>query len=163
MGMELIPHPLALPGCCFKCRVGSESRDFFIDFDFSMDDFGAIIICDACVTEMAHAAGFITPTEASKYKQQNQDLLIENQEYLIRIEGLEQAIDGLRLAGVSSRTYSEHHDSVDEQPTTVGSQAGESDVEPGTGEVTKPLHDTKMDGLRPDESTSEFTGFNLNL
>lgn len=159
--MELMPEPMALPGCCFKCRAGSNNRDFFVDTEFSMDDFGAVYICNECIAEMAHAAGYILPEEARKLKFQANFLKEENEELEQKIFGLEQAIDGLRIAGRSFRLDPElDADSpsgeVNEEPSEVTGELGE-----GEGESPEPLHDEGMAELSDDDSSAQ--SFSLDL
>lgn len=160
--MQLIPHPMALPGCCFKCRTGSENREWFIDFEFSMDDFGAVIICNACVEEMAQGAGMITAAQATDYKEWHENALRELAEATIRIEGLEQAIDGLRLAGGSTRSYSLGDAPVFDAPAEPELPVGQVELDSGEGEITESLHDSGVAELS-DDADSNGGQFTLNL
>lgn len=159
--MELMPEPMALPGCCFKCRAGSNNREFFIDFDFSFDMHGAVYICNECLAEMAHAAGYITPDEARKYTFEVNFLREENSELTTKIFGLEQAIDGLRIAGRSIGAVSQPDDSVslrdgEEGASEVSEQLGE-----GKGESPEPLHDEGVAELSDDDSEQSNFTFSL--
>lgn len=159
--MELMPEPMALPGCCFRCRAGSNNRDFFIDFDFSMEFHGAVYICNECLAEMAHEAGYILPDEARNYKFQVSTLMEENAELHTKIFGLEQAIDGLRIAGRSTGVIPES-DAVDlVHPAAEGSFPGQDELDFGTGESPEPLHDEGMAELSDDDSTNTEFRFSL--
>lgn len=162
MAIELIPHPLALPGACFKCRCGSENRDWFIDLGFSMDDYGAVIICNECVIEMAYAAGMITSAHADQLNQKLSALTTENEELKIRNEGLEQAVDGLRLAGSGSRTYSNTDLNLAVPESSEVSGEREEVVAGGTEGTLEPLHDEGM-AIIPDDADSDSGGFQLNI
>lgn len=160
MPMELMPEPMALPGCCFKCRTGSSSRDFFIDFDFSMDDFGAIYICNECLAEMAHTAGFVTPVEAQALKDRAKKIQEENEALVVRIFGLEQAIDGLRIAGSGAGIDSEPDDDDSVLTESEESPEGTGDMEQGEGEPSEPLHDEGVAELSDDDN-SDSTEFSF--
>lgn len=154
--MELMPEPMALPGCCFRCRAGSNNRDFFIDFEFSMEFHGAVYICNECLAEMAHTAGYILPDEARNYKLQVNLLTEENEELTTKIFGLEQAIDGLRIAGRSFGTPSES-DAVDfVHPAAEGSYSGQEELDFGAGELIEPLHDEGVAELSDDDAAVDF-------
>lgn len=159
--MQLIPHPMALPGCCFKCRTGSENRQFFIDFDFSFDDFGAVILCDECVYEMGHAANMITSKEFETLKQNYHQALVEVEEIRIINEGLEQAIDGLRLAGSSTRTYSNANPSLLDEATEPEPLDGQVELDSGEGTSAESLHDSGVAELSDDAATDGT--FTLNI
>jgi len=156
--MELMPEPMALPGCCFRCRAGSNARDFFIDFQFSIDFHGAVYICNECLAEMAHEAGYILPEEARKLKFQLNLLMEENGELQTKIFGLEQAIDGLRIAGRSLGAVSQPDDSDSVHSTEEGPSEGQGELDFGTGESPEPMHDEGMAELSDDDSgNTEFT------
>jgi len=156
--MELMPEPMALPGCCFKCRAGSNNREFFIDFEFSFDMHGAVYICNECLAEMAHAAGYITPDEARKYTFEVNFLREENSELTTKIFGLEQAIDGLRIAGRSIGIDPDAHASVPPSDYDSQSREGQKQLEFGEGEPPEPLHDEGVAELSDDDSEqSDFT------
>lgn len=158
--MELIPHPMALPGCCFKCRTGSENRDWFIDFNFSIDDFGAVIICNECIRQMAQVAGYFTPDQAAAMTEENRLLRIEIAAITIRAEGLEQAVDGLRLAGSSVRTYSESdvvlHSVEDHSEPSNEPGKREDSVESGEEISAGSVHDEGMAIVPDDASSGQF-------
>lgn len=161
MAIELMPEPMALPGCCFKCRAGSNNRDFFIDFDFSMDDFGAVYICNECLAEMAHTAGYILPDEARILKLRVALLEEDNKELRQKIFGLEQAIDGLRIAGSSIGDYSEFDDPVSSDSADEELREGQEQLDLGAGESSESLHDEGMAELSDDDSSSP--AFRLNI
>lgn len=159
--MELMPEPMALPGCCFKCRAGSNNRDFFVDFDFSMDFHGAVYLCNECIAEMAHAAGYILPDEARKLKFEANFFKEEVEELQTKVFGLEQAIDGLRIAGRSVGTLSQSDDS-DAVPTEPEiSREGQEQLDFGAGEPSESLHDEGMAELSDDDSSTD--GFEFSL
>lgn len=150
--MELMPEPMALPGCCFKCRSGSSTRDFFIDFQFNFDDHGAVYICNECLAEMAHTAGYILPDEARKLKFQNNFLKEDNEDLVIKIVGLEQAIDGLRIAGSSLRSDPKPNAASDLSPADEEPRIRQEELDFGAGEPSEPLHDEGMAELSNDDS-----------
>jgi len=153
--MELLPEPIALPGCCFKCRAGSNSREFFIDFGFSFDDFGAVYICNECLAEMAHAANYVLPVEAQELKLRAALLLEENEELTTKIFGLEQAIDGLRIAGRSVGAVPESNDPVPVSSVGEDAENGTAELGEGEGESSESLHDEGVAELSDDDSGSE--------
>lgn len=162
MSFELIPQPYALPAVCFKCNTGQESRDWFIDFNFNMEMFGAVIICNECVVAMAHAAGMITATEATKLTNENSRLKELTEELKTTIFGLEQAIDGLRIAGSVSRVDPDVSVDLGVDSTEQDSQLGESNMVADSGEIDESSDDTNLAGLS-DANSNGAGVFKLSL
>jgi len=156
--MELMPEPMALPGCCFKCRAGSNNRDFFIDLQFNFDFHGAVYICNECILEMAHAAGYIAPDEAHQLKEKALILLEEKATLLEKIFGLEQAIDGLRIAGRSVGAVPERHDSAPVSSDAEAEPEGTGELVEGERVSPEQVHDEGVAELSDDDSiNSDFT------
>lgn len=159
--MELMPEPMALPGCCFKCRAGSNNRDFFIDFEFSFDMHGAVYICNECVLEMAHAAGYIAPDEARKLMFEANFFKAEAEDLQTKVFGLEQAIDGLRIAGRSVGVDPRADADVPPSDDDSESPEGTGQLVEGEGESPEPVHDEGMAELSDDDSGP--IGFEFSL
>lgn len=159
--MELMPEPMALPGCCFKCRAGSNNRDFFVDLEFSIDFHGAVYICNECIAEMAHAAGYTLPEEARKLKFEANFFKEEVEELTTKIFGLEQAIDGLRIAGRSTGAVSESDDSDAVHSAGEVSREGSGELGEGEGISSEPVHDEGVAELSDDDS--EPIGFEFTV
>lgn len=59
--VQILTHPVALPGHCSVCGyAGGEDRKF-IDVDLTVDFYGAVIFCTFCVVSMGEVLGFVTP------------------------------------------------------------------------------------------------------
>lgn len=163
--MHLESAPQALPGCCFKCSAGMGSREFFIDFEFSMDFYGAVYICNECLTEMAHTAGFITPVEAEAFKKQIAELETDKFQLEVRLQGLERGLDGLRTAGYladSTFNHSNQPDSlidlgVPDRETHQVLPTGEEDVGSGTDRTPESDDDQDVGELRSGSKSKSFS------
>lgn len=159
--MELMPEPMALPGCCFKCRAGSNNRDFFVDLEFSIDFHGAVYICNECIAEMAHAAGYILPEEARRLRFETNFYKEEVEELTTKVFGLEQAIDGLRIAGRSVGVIPESDDSGALSTESEVPRTGQEELDFGTGEPAESVYDEGMAELSNDDSGVTWFEFSI--
>lgn len=165
--MELIPVPLALPGCCFICR--SAERKFFIDLQYNIDrednwgSFeGALYICSECLSEMAHMAKYTTPEESEELAQQ---LFVASNTIQILTERVE-ALEGLgnaiaRLNRSNPRPYSDGNRTLPSDESDKESAEGTVSVGDGEGSPPESVHDERVE-LVSDDASSD-AGFNLGL
>lgn len=158
--MQRIIHPPALPGCCYFC--GSAEREWFIDTTLSVEFHGAMYICCTCAAEIGHIAGMATPEEVDSLRTYLAEIKQHLEEQMIRNEGLEQALDGLRLAGSVSRTYSEPTSDVDSFDEPEGSAEPATDLGEGTREPSESVHDEGM-AVVSNDGGAEPESFQFNL
>lgn len=156
--MQLIYSPVLPPGCCFICRAAQ--RDSYIDTGVSLDYEGAFIICNLCITEMAHIMSFISHDEYKDLRASKDEIERINYELIKRVGALEESLRALANAGyrsnddgtviVSGGYLPEVVESEPKKPsrrkTTVGT---------GEGEVTESVHDSGMGELHSDESDTD--------
>lgn len=159
--MEKVEYCTALPGCCYLCR--SSNREWYIDTGQSIDFYGAVYICDECIMEMSTLAGMITPIHADELAARIRFFEEENFDLRVKVSGLEQAIDGLRIAGRISGSDPIGIPHMDSSPESEGSQGTEGQL--GTGERTspEPSNDEGVGELHSDESSSARPSFSLDI
>lgn len=49
-----------LPSLCCICNFSADGKRKFLDFQMSLDIYGAVTICEFCVIPVAHLFGFVT-------------------------------------------------------------------------------------------------------
>lgn len=83
---QIIDHP-ALPGKCVSCGyaggddgLSAGYRRRFVDWNFSLDYYGAVVLCMTCVTEMSKLAGYIPPDAYKQMQEESVAALVSNQE-----------------------------------------------------------------------------------
>lgn len=67
--IQVLDFPNAAPGKCVVCGFagGIESDDRkFIDWGFSLDFYGAIIICSKCIQSIANSLDYASPEQIEK-------------------------------------------------------------------------------------------------
>ncbi len=63
--IQILSQPRALPGHCILCGYpGGEGRKF-VDFNFDLDFFGAVIFCDKCILAVLEKLDFVSNDRAS--------------------------------------------------------------------------------------------------
>lgn len=92
--IQILDFPQAAPGHCAICGYagGIENDDRkFVDWGFSLDFFGAVIICTTCVQTIANALGFLSVV-------QSEDLLASSFAMVNQVAELEEENGNLRSA-----------------------------------------------------------------
>ena len=56
---QITNAPVALPGACIVCNRTADGVTKFLDFNLSLDYYGAVIFCLPCLTPLGHAIGFV--------------------------------------------------------------------------------------------------------
>ncbi len=52
-----------LPSRCCICNFSADGTRRFLDFEMSLDIYGAVVICEACVAPVAQLFGYVLSTE----------------------------------------------------------------------------------------------------
>lgn len=158
--MELMSVPQALPGSCAKC--GSATRDWFLDTDLYYEFHGAVYICSDCLAEMASLAGYARPEKVERMNIELNEALRSIEELTIQVEGLEQAVDGLRLSRSTSRDVTLPVATLSVPLDTEGASVSAPQLGEGTGIFTEPLHDEGV-AIVPDDAGSDTGIFSLGI
>jgi hypothetical protein len=67
--IQLLSAPSVLPNKCAVCgysNSGSSADRQYVDFGLSIDWYGAVYFCTACMTNIAEVLGYITPEKAEE-------------------------------------------------------------------------------------------------
>lgn len=125
--IQVLDFPKAAPGKCVICGfaggVGTDGRKF-IDFQFDLDFFGAIIFCEHCFTAGVNALGYLSPQQTTDLKFNLQDLGEKLQRVLAENDKLRSALDSLSFLPSSSDSNSS---STDEKLPEPAETKGSSD------------------------------------
>lgn len=159
--MQRIELLTALPGCCWKCR--SSNREWYLDLDISIDFYGAVFICCECIVEMCHIAGMVTAEEADKLQTQVSFLEELKFDQEVKISGLEQAIDGLRIAGRSLGVNSFPPSSGIDDSIKSSAPTGTTELELQGNRSTQQVHDKGVAELSNDGGPKSESAFKLSL
>lgn len=160
--MEKIQYPQALPGCCWLCR--SSNREYYIDTQQSIDFYGAVYLCDKCIEEMASHFGMLSVVDAKNLQEANKDLEEDKFNLQVQVSGLEQAIDGLRIAGrIDVRTDSVRNSSLPVSEPTETVPGGEEFMGSERGTSDESSDDSDVGELHSNESGSDSPAFSLDL
>jgi len=57
----------AQPQKCAGCGVNANGQNEFVDFNLSLDYYGAVIFCMSCAKEIAATVGFVDPDTIETY------------------------------------------------------------------------------------------------
>ena len=159
--MEKIQYCPALPGCCYFCH--SSNREGYVDTKQSIDFYGAVYICDACIMEMAHLFGMLSSDTRDIYEAKLRTLEEENFDLKVKITGLEQAIDGLRIAGRIPGPDPVRVSNVDSENGNSESEQRTPELDSGAGTDDEQGDDEGVGDLRSDEQQPERPSFSLNI
>lgn len=67
-----------LPSKCVICLRGSDGELLFVDFQMSVDIYGAVVICTDCIIPIAHGLGFVEHDVYDDAATRVEKLLVEN-------------------------------------------------------------------------------------
>lgn len=85
--IQLIPNPVASPGCCIIC--GSHEHPVgFADARLDVEFYGTIIFCGNCSGSFAALFGWISPQDYEALQRSNAALQLENSGYEARLTAL---------------------------------------------------------------------------
>ena len=92
--VQVILHP-PLPATCVVCRKSADGVVRFLDFQASVDYYGAIVVCENCAGEMLDVLQFVPVAE--KDNALNQVLVMEEAFLAVRAENanLRNALDSI--------------------------------------------------------------------
>lgn len=142
---------VALPGTCIFCP--GSVRDRFVDTGIQVEWYGAIIICEQCVTSMGQQFGMVTRGQVSNLEAimlEKVDEIFSLQTQLATLEGVRNALaaggwvapDGTGVLAVPSPARSGDDGVAPPPGSDVGTQGGAAPEQ---------VHDEGLAELRSDE------------
>lgn len=145
---------VALPGTCIFCP--GSVRDRFVDTGIQVEWYGAIIICEQCVTSMGQMFGMATRGQVSDLETiivEKMDIIFSLQTQLAALEGVRDALaaggwvapDGTGVLDVPSS---------DGEGTSNSASPRQGDVGAQGGATPEQVHDEGLAELRSDERNS---------
>lgn len=147
---RITTHPQALPGQC--ALTGKSDDEWYIDTGLDIPFHGAIYIGASAFKEIAGLLGYADPDVVNSLKMGIDQLQTDKAETLIKIDGLERAVNGLVAAGYPSDVARSHlvGDTVLEG-VELSEQSDESDdVELFRG--TESMGDGETESVEPNSS-----------
>jgi hypothetical protein len=98
--VQVLDNPAAPPGKCAVCGNGADKERQWIDFGVTIDFVGALYICSICITEVANALNFSTPSQTSQMLIKIDDLTTALRRVDRERESLHSAIVNLNAGGI---------------------------------------------------------------
>lgn len=100
--VQVLDHPQALPGKCVICGypggIHGDGRKF-VDFQFDIDFYGAVIFCTSCLTNCVNKLGFLSPEQTKELEGKLLKLEESLQRALTENARLRNALDSLDFLG----------------------------------------------------------------
>lgn len=152
--IQILDRPVALPAHCVVCGFtgGTESDGRkFIDFNFDLDFYGAVIFCDKCFLTGINGLGYLSPEQALKLKQEREELTGKLQTALAENAKLRSALDSLSFLG-SSDSVSSPVASDKSLPETS------EDSEPDDNRSTKSTNKRGSKNIPDDDEVDDILG-----
>lgn len=138
--MQILPHPLVLPGKCSLCG-SSDNTDGrkYIDIGFEIDFYGVIYFCTHCFSQIADAIGFSSAEVNDSTYQEMVRLSFRVSELEAENVKLRVALNNLDFLGSAGSPLS--YDSGFEKPVeserSDNPKSSKSIDEPGSTNVSK--------------------------
>ncbi|HEY0750374.1 MAG TPA: hypothetical protein VGD26_04430, partial [Chitinophagaceae bacterium] len=92
--ITLIKYP-GVPSCCAICRRGSDGELDFVDFQLSVDYYGAIVICTTCIAPVAQVLGYVHEDNVTSVKDHAHVLSLEVERLIKENERLRNTMDSV--------------------------------------------------------------------
>lgn len=92
MGKLFITKTPAAPAKCIVCYTDAQGQREFLDFGMSLDYYGAVLICELCVTNAAELFGFTKVLQDPDTALENAALVDELTEATQKVEALESVL-----------------------------------------------------------------------
>lgn len=106
--MQVVKHPQALPANCVMCP--GSVRERYIDTEMQFDWYGALYICEECVTVMGRMFGMISKGQADAIIQEHTETSTRMFHLQRRQAALEAGLRDLADAGYDNVRLDEHGD-----------------------------------------------------
>lgn len=129
-------------------------RDFFIDTGIQIEWYGAVIICQECVTAMGQQFRMLSEGQAELLRSalaESDNTIYELQKRLAALEGVQDALVAGGWVAPDSARVLDVPSSDDEGPSVDASTEG-GDVGTERGETPQSVHDAALARLRPNVS-----------
>lgn len=97
---KIVPAPIQVPGNCSSCGSSNNEDRNYIDFDLTLDFYGAVYICTFCFSECANAVGYISPEQARRLEAQTEYYALKVANFYTKDKALNDAINLLRESGL---------------------------------------------------------------
>ena len=82
----------AQPQSCAACGVSAKGYNEFVDFNLSLDFYGAVIFCTDCAKEIAATVGFVDPDTIETFEDVLDDARAANERQAAELELLKNVV-----------------------------------------------------------------------
>lgn len=118
----------ALPSKCIACGKDAQGNENFLDFDMSLDYYGAVLFCESCCGEVSRLIGFVSEDQVLEAIQLKDDAVaglkiaqeklavLESAVFTYRIESPSINLD---VATSDSRTFNDETEESGESIPTL--------------------------------------------
>lgn len=96
-----------LPSTCSGCGKSADGKNKFVDFNLSIDYYGAIVFCYDCSREISNLIGFISERERDLALDELSEAVAENRALKEKIESLENVVRAYLPESISVDSPSE--------------------------------------------------------
>lgn len=149
--IQVLDFPQAAPAHCAICfNPGNDERKF-IDFDFSLEFYGAVIFCSDCIQTVMNGLGWISPIQWKEVQESLTEALEFFQKASAENVKLRAALDTLSfIPSISNDSSSDSE--ISSEPITV-----EGPDNPGPPKSTSKRGSANISDPEPDEPFIKFT------
>lgn len=158
--MFLTDTPAALPNCCIFCPGSVRRR--YIDTTLQQEFYGAVFICEECVTSMAQMFGMATQGQVEVTlddMRTHEDEIFELRRKLAAAEEAVRGLTGMLFADRDPGSPGEFR--LDDRSVDEESPGGTDSLGTGAGTPPEPLHDEGVAVVSDDADSPQ--SFNLRL
>ncbi len=94
--IQLTTEP-PLPATCTCCGTPGNGRSEFVDFNASVDYYGAVVLCVNCVKEAAATVGYVPDNNTEKLKIDLDEAYLEIERLGHKLEAMENVVFAYRI------------------------------------------------------------------
>lgn len=123
--IKVVKHP-ALPATCAVCYRSADGVVDFLDWQLSLDYYGAVLVCEDCAREMLVVLGFAPVAEVTSRNEQIENLTIRNRELVEENERVRAALNSILAVRPDLRSDSDGNDDLDSENSQAGIERGTS-------------------------------------
>lgn len=123
--IQVVKHP-PLPATCAVCNRSANGNVDFLDWNLSLDYYGAVLLCEDCAREMVSILGFAPVAEVENRNEQIENLTLRNRELVEENDRVRAALNSVLVVRPDLRVDGNQSDDLDSEDTENGTVGGKS-------------------------------------